>query len=293
MADRSLTTDLVVVWGGAGEQSGAPQQFSVPAQSVAGSRASEASIVRRDEARVRFQQEQAQRFEALKEQFDRKEQVLWEQESAGLRLKDEESEAAHARDQPAESAAEAGPAVLCRKMEHLLEDFNRTKDLFERVTATPEAVPLGVSPPDLPVERGASLPYTPAPSRYTPAPLVLVPRLKVKKPKAWTGSFERIEREAFLKSAGLYLAAHGVQPSAFIGEQETPEIFYNARTLFSSELGVSGISTQMWFNTTIRRRPFHSFSDIVVEVRKHWADDAADVTAFEAFRKAKQGSMPA
>lgn len=178
-------------------------------------------------------------------------------------------------------------------MEHLLEDYNTTKHPYERVTATPQAVPLGVSPSHLLVGRGAPLPYTPAPSRYTPAPLLSVPRLKVEKPKAWAGSFKRVEREAFLKSAGLYLAAHGVHPSTLIGEQETPEVFYNVRAFFSPELGVGGLSPQMWFDSVNRRRPFHSFSDIAREVRKHWADDAADETAFETFRKAKQGSAPA
>ena len=211
---------------------------------------------------------------------------MWEREAARLRALEEQSEAAHARDQPVESAAEAQPAVLRRKMESLKLELEQVQRLYEHVSPTPQAVPSGARPLDLAVDRGT-------PSRYTPAPFLPVPRLKVEKPKAWAGTFVRTEREAFLKSASLYLGAHGILPTTKISEGENPEIIYTIRSFFSSEKGPGGLSPQEWFDSVRTRTPFHSFQEVANAVRLHWADDSADEVAFDAFRKAKQGSSPA
>ncbi|BGP51983.1 hypothetical protein JCM10450v2_007953 [Rhodotorula kratochvilovae] len=247
--------------------------FRAPA-SLAASRVSDGSAVRREAARSRYEAEAQARRDALEQE----ERARWAAEEQRLKEEDLLSERAHGFPAPRESAADAEPDVLRRKVDAARAEADRLEALYARRTAS--------APP------GRQYAFTPLarPPSSSP-PVTLSVKLKVKEPKPWTGKFDYTERENWARSVTLYLGSHGVALDSRIGEHATPEIFYAIRTLFSSDSGADGISPQVWFDAANSRAPFVSLRAVLEAVKAHWTDDAAVEKAFMAYRNARQGSM--
>ncbi|BGP45820.1 hypothetical protein JCM10450v2_001653 [Rhodotorula kratochvilovae] len=253
-----------------------PSFLNAPA-SQAGSGVSEGSVVRRSAACARFEEQARARRETL----EREEHARWAREEARLKAEDLQSELAHGVSAPLESAADAEPEVLRRKMEQARAEACRYEELYARRTGSipPQAK---VDPAFVPARRATSSP-----------PVQLTVKLKVKEPKAWTGKFDYQERENWARSVTLYLGSHGVALDTAIGESTTPEIFYAIRSLFSAETGNDGIAPQLWFDASNARVPFLSLRAVLDAVAAHWTDDAAAEKAFSAYRNTRQGALRA
>ncbi|GAA5920464.1 hypothetical protein JCM5296_002177, partial [Sporobolomyces johnsonii] len=116
-------------------------------------------------------------------------------------------------------------------------------------------------------------------------------RYKPKEPKAWTGEFDYIKRETWIKTALGHVATYEFDPHALLDEHLTPAPFYLLRNLFSPETSANNkLSPQNWFDARHKRAPFKTAMDVFEAVRLHWSDDHASERAWSKYRSARQGS---
>ncbi|GAA5875056.1 hypothetical protein JCM1840_001752 [Sporobolomyces johnsonii] len=119
-------------------------------------------------------------------------------------------------------------------------------------------------------------------------------RYKPKEPKAWTGDFNYIKRETWIKTALGHVATYKFDPHALLDEHLTPAPFYLLRNLFSPETSANNkLSPQNWFDARHKRAPFKMAMEVFEAVRQYWSDDHASDRAWSKYRSARQGSSRA
>ncbi|GAA5984564.1 hypothetical protein JCM11641_006551 [Rhodosporidiobolus odoratus] len=249
------------------------------AASVASSHRSAKLLTRRHHAQEAFEAAAAQR----RAEFLAEEERLKQEMDEAMSVADVKSEAGRKNPRPEGSAVEAEAEVMRRR----LEDLKREAEALERLIA----------------QRATGLRPRPSPSSSTsPSPLPSIPRLatfgikvkvKVKEPKPWTGEFDMVKREGWIKTAALYLAGLELDVEAVLDEHLTPFPFYTIRSLFSSEAANGSISPQAWFDARNGRIPFTSVQGVFEALRSHWADDHAAEQALSRYRAARQGNLRA
>ena len=239
---------------------------------------SASSLRRRQEYQRRFEQETAaRRLRFEQEQADAR--VKMEEE---LRLADLESEAGSVRPIPHRSAENEQAGVAQRRLATVEQEsasLRAEAESLRRVLARKEISPLAFD----------SLYRSPT---LTPAAVDLFghAKLKVDKPKAWTGQFDHLAREGFIKSVKNYFVSVRISPDTPIDAT----VLGVVRALFSADAPKSGgVSPQRWFDSQMDRRKFGSLADVFAAMRAHWVDRDASDCARRALRTAKQGSMKA
>ncbi|BGP35650.1 hypothetical protein JCM10296v2_007498 [Rhodotorula toruloides] len=214
IGDLSLS-DAVRNWGGGAARS----------VSEAGSRVSVRSELHRDDARRVYEEERRRR----QEEFERAEREHW-------RLKQEELDEADLRSEMADHTAEGRPGPAFSPMEGKVKE--EYVEEWRKLAS-----------------RGAPKVEEPGSPNLGAAPwATVISRVKAKEPKAWTGKFDYMKREIWLRSAALYMASIGLSPGA---------------------------------------SPFKMTKEVFEAVRSHWADTNAAETAFRKYRAARQGTMKA
>ncbi|GAA5988231.1 hypothetical protein JCM11641_002094 [Rhodosporidiobolus odoratus] len=284
---RTADTDPVDVWAG---KDGTPPGPSAPppVPSVAGSRVSVGSTLRRQQAADAYERERAARIQAFMDQ----EEALKAQVEVKLKLEDEQSEVANGLPQPALSAQAGEDDVICRRLASLAHERAALERILVSRGNALGGQPQSVRPTRLVASQRVGLPIL---EEEEPVRLATIGvKVKADKPKPWTGKYEWQERESWIKSASLYLVSLEMELDARIDELLTPQPFYIVRSLFSSDTTHgSPISPQAWFDSRNRRHPFTSVQDIFKALRSHWADDHAAEVALQRYRAARQGSLRA
>ena len=257
-----------------GDETVGPAFVAPPRLPPPSSVASSASSLRR-------QQEYARRFEqetaARQERFEREQEAARVKMEEELRLADIESDAGSVRPIPRGSAAEETVDVAQRR----LATVEQEAASLRRAIALKLASQLTR---DAPPRSSVSTPPPAAVDLFGHA------KLKVDKPKAWTGPFDHLAREGFIKSVKNYFI------SVRIGS-DTPidaTVLGVVRALFSSDAPKSGgVSPPRWFDSQMDRGKFGSLADVFTAMRAHWVDRDASERARRALRTAEQGSMKA
>ncbi|GAA5915943.1 hypothetical protein JCM5296_002213, partial [Sporobolomyces johnsonii] len=239
--------------------------------SVAGSRISVGSVVRRAQAVEEYERARQERLDRfLADEEEQKAKVEGE-----LAVEDLKSEAASLARQPWGSAAAEEVEVVRRR----LLELEHEKATLTRVLAAKDLV---VVPP-----RSSSSVASGERRLAT-----VSSKFKADKPKAWTGRYDWVEREGWIKSASLYLVSLELELDAEIDESQTPRPFFLVRSLFSPEVSHgASLSPQAWFDARNGREPFRSVQDVFKALRSHWADDHAAEVALSRYRAARQGSL--
>ncbi|GAA5993368.1 hypothetical protein JCM11641_001994 [Rhodosporidiobolus odoratus] len=241
--------------------------------SIAFSRRSANSLVRRERALTESEVKQKKRLA----QFMAEEQAMREQVEAKMKLEDEASEMGRPMgDGPRGSAVADEPGVIRRR----LEDLEHEAASLRRV--------LGVKQNPSP-----SSPLAVPSTSSSPVLARFGVKVKVDKPKPWTGVFEEQAREMWIRCASLYLVGNELELDAILDEHLTPAPSYVLRFLFSSDATHGLISPQAWFDARNRRSPFSSVTDVFVAMRSHWADDHAAEDALARYRAVSQGTLRA
>ncbi|GAA5994815.1 hypothetical protein JCM11641_004437 [Rhodosporidiobolus odoratus] len=243
------------------------------AASAASSRHSVNSLARRESARNLFEAQQKERMA----KFLAEEEAMREELEGKMKLEDEASEMERpVGGVPGGSALAAEPGVIRRR----LEDLEHEVASLRRVLGVKEDPS---TPRPLPPQPAATLPVL---ARFGV-------KVKVDKPKPWTGVFEEQAREMWIRSASLYLVGNELELGAVLDEHLTPAPFYVVRSLFSPDATHGLLSPQAWFDARNRRSPFTSVTDVFAAMRSHWADDHAAEDALARYRAATQGSLRA
>ena len=239
---------------------------------------SASSLRRRQEYQRRFEQETAAR-QLRFEQEQAAARVKMEEE---LRLADLESEAGSVRPIPHRSAEDEQADVAQRRLATVEQEsasLRAEAESLRRVLARKEFSPLAFD----------TLSRSPT---STPAAVDLFghAKLKVDKPKAWTGQFDHLAREGFIKSVKNYFVSVRISPDTPIDAT----VLGVVRALFSTDAPKSGgVSPQRWFDSQMDRSKFGSLADVFAAMRAHWVDRDASDRARRALRTAEQGSMKA
>ncbi|GAA5982150.1 hypothetical protein JCM11641_000603 [Rhodosporidiobolus odoratus] len=208
-----------------------------PPPSVASSRLSVNSIARRDRARSEFQAQQKARMEA----FMAAEAELEREVEEKMKLADIKSEVGvKVEGAPVGSAIEAERGVAERR----LADLEHEAASLRRV--------LGSHPSPHPLPNPSS-PISPPLHPSVPSLARFGVKVKVEKPKPWTGSFEEQAREGWIRSASLYFVGNELELDAVLDEHLTPAPFYVLRSLFSADATNGLLSPQSWFDARNRR----------------------------------------
>jgi hypothetical protein len=241
---------------------------------IGGSKVSHRSELRKARAEAGLLEEFEAKMNALMAAFaSRKEQLADE-----LEVEDAMSAAGQEQTRaPRGTADEVAAEALDRKIKPAEDDLDWLRAL--KASTSPS-----------PLLRNALLSSSLSPS---PSPRLNRVKIKVDKPKPWSGKYEWQERENWLRSAMLYMGSLGVGLDETIGEELIPDVFYVVRSLFSPEKASDGISPQRWFDLTHARFPSHSLRAVFDAVKAHWTDDSAAEKAVEAFRSARQGTATA
>ncbi|GAA5879538.1 hypothetical protein JCM16303_003242 [Sporobolomyces ruberrimus] len=121
----------------------------------------------------------------------------------------------------------------------------------------------------------------------------LLSRYKPEKPKPWTGDFDYVKREAWIKTARGFMAQYDFSIDAQINESLTPSPFNLLRNLFSPDASHGKVSPQDWFDSRNRRIPFRSAREVFDALREHWSDPHAADRAWTKYRSARQGGLRA
>ncbi|GAA5881307.1 hypothetical protein JCM1840_002261 [Sporobolomyces johnsonii] len=259
-ASTASGTDPAHVWAG-------------EAVSVAGSRVSVGPAVRRAQAVEEYECAREERLQwFLANEEEQKAKVEGE-----LAIEDLKSEAASRARQPWGSAAAEEVEVVRRR----LLELEHEKATLTRVLAAKDVV---AAPPRSPSSAASGE------RRFA----TVSSKFKADKPKAWTGRYDWVEREGWIKSASLYLVSLELELDAEIDEYQTPRPFFLIRSLFSPDVSHgASLSPQAWFDARNGREPFRSVQDVFKALRSHWADDHAAKVALARYRAARQGSLRA
>ncbi|GAA5980362.1 hypothetical protein JCM11641_001777 [Rhodosporidiobolus odoratus] len=259
-ADANLS-DTAGVW--QGEQ----------APSVASSIRSVNSQARREQAAEAFRLQSERRRLA----FEAQEAKMRQERDEAMSAADVKSEMGRGNPPPQGSAVEAEAEVMQRR----LADLQHEARALERMIA----------------HRTNPLPTPPSPilsSVPVVSPLASFGvKIKVKEPKPWTGEFDMVKREGWIKTVALYFAGLELDIKAVLDEHLTPFPFYTLRSLFSSDVANGSISPQAWFDARNSCSPFTSVEDVFKALRAHGADDHAAELALSRYRAARQGSLRA
>lgn len=237
---------------------------------------SSSSIRRPQEAEQAFARASAERRRQLEEQ-ERQDRLRMEEE---LRAADARSEAGYLRPIPQGSAAAEQQGVAKRRLHDLLQEA----EALSRALGEPSPLRSSVVNPSQPVS---------SPSPATVADLTSLfghVKLKVEKPKAWSGQFDHLAREGFIKSMTNYFQSVQIAPSTPIDAV----VLGVVRSLFSADTPKSGgVSPQRWYDSQMDRGKFRSLDDVFAAMRAHWLDRGAAERARRAFDKAEQASLKA
>ncbi|GAA5923981.1 hypothetical protein JCM1841_000125 [Sporobolomyces salmonicolor] len=129
-----------------------------------------------------------------------------------------------------------------------------------------------------------------------PSPLPLASfgiKFKIKEPKTWTGEYNHVKREGWIKTVKLYLAGLELDLDAVPDEHLTPLPFFTVRALFSPDAANGSISPQAWFDARNRRDLFLSANGVLNAVQSHSVDDHAAEQVLKRYRSARQDSSRA
>jgi hypothetical protein len=241
---------------------------------------SASSLRRRQEYQRRFEQETAARQRRFEEEQEAARIKLEEE----LRLADLESEAGSVRPIPRGSAGDEQTDVAQRRLARVEQEsasLQAEADSLRRVIGRKLASSFVLDP------RSRSLA-----SDSPPAAVDLFghAKLKVDKPKAWSGQFDHLAREGFIRSVTNYFVSVRITPDTPIDAT----VLGVVRALFSADAPKSGgVSPQRWFDSQMDRNKFGSLADIFASMRAHWVDRDASDRARRALRTAEQGTMKA
>jgi hypothetical protein len=144
---------------------------------------------------------------------------------------------------------------------------------------------------DSPPDHNTALKHLPLVSTVPTATLSL--KVKPMVPKPWKGSFLAAERDSAIKSMKGYFAAIGLDLTARIDEDFSPQAFHIVRSLFSNESGPGGVSPQAWYDARNERSPWNTANEVLEAMELYWVDDTAKERAVAALRACRQGSLTA
>lgn len=118
-------------------------------------------------------------------------------------------------------------------------------------------------------------------------------KLRLNKPKPWTGKTDYVVREAWIKTAESYLVGIGIHLDSRFSRARTPLPYYQLRGLFSANKAPNRSAPVAWFDQREKDGDFQFVKDVFNLMRRHWHDDFASDRALKEYRNLSQAKMRA